>query len=155
MSQNIFAQFVFPSPKVLHFNEKRLHWASLVRVLKSIPINTYAWIYLFEIDLIWHEQDSKTLSLRSLTSPLKRLLKIKNSQNIWITHFSRCYSSKYLILPSIVMFKHASNAKWHKLIGKDINWVKMTQIDMSRVKMTQVDNNPQNLQRVILSKFDS
>ena len=25
------AQFVWPSPKVLDFNEKRLHWASVVR----------------------------------------------------------------------------------------------------------------------------
>ena len=31
MPQNLFAQFVFPSPKVLDFTEKRLHWASIVR----------------------------------------------------------------------------------------------------------------------------
>jgi hypothetical protein len=31
MSRNLSAQFVFPSPKVLDFNEKRLHWASVVR----------------------------------------------------------------------------------------------------------------------------
>ena len=30
-SQNLSAQFVCPSPKVLDFNEKRLHWASVVR----------------------------------------------------------------------------------------------------------------------------
>jgi hypothetical protein len=29
--QNLSAQFVCPSPKVLHFNEKRVHWASVVR----------------------------------------------------------------------------------------------------------------------------
>ena len=29
MPQNVSAQFVCPSPKVLHFNEKRLHWASI------------------------------------------------------------------------------------------------------------------------------
>ena len=31
MPQNLSAQFVCPSPKVLNFNEKRLHWASVVR----------------------------------------------------------------------------------------------------------------------------
>jgi hypothetical protein len=34
MPQNLSAQFVCPSPKVLDFNEKRLHWASVVRGLK-------------------------------------------------------------------------------------------------------------------------
>ena len=29
--QNVSAQFVCPSPKVLDFNEKRLRWASIVR----------------------------------------------------------------------------------------------------------------------------
>ena len=33
MPQNLFAQFVCPSPKVLDFIEKRLHWASVVCVL--------------------------------------------------------------------------------------------------------------------------
>ena len=32
MPQNLFAQIVCPSPKVWDFNEKRLHWASVVRV---------------------------------------------------------------------------------------------------------------------------
>jgi hypothetical protein len=31
MPQKIFAQFVCPSLKVLDFNEKRLHWASIVQ----------------------------------------------------------------------------------------------------------------------------
>ena len=31
MPQNLSAQFVCPSPKDLDFNEKRLHWASVVR----------------------------------------------------------------------------------------------------------------------------
>ena len=31
MSLNLSAQFVCPRPKVLDFNEKRLHWASVVR----------------------------------------------------------------------------------------------------------------------------
>jgi hypothetical protein len=30
MPKNLFAQFVCPSPKVLDFNEKRFHWASVV-----------------------------------------------------------------------------------------------------------------------------
>ena len=32
MLQNLSAQFVCPSPKVLDFNEKRLHWASVVMI---------------------------------------------------------------------------------------------------------------------------
>jgi hypothetical protein len=31
MPQNLSAQFVWPSPKVLDFNDKRLHWASVLR----------------------------------------------------------------------------------------------------------------------------
>ena len=31
MPQNLSAQFVCPSTKVLDFNEKRLHWVSVVR----------------------------------------------------------------------------------------------------------------------------
>ena len=31
MPQNLSAQFVCPSPKVLDFNEKRRHWVSVVR----------------------------------------------------------------------------------------------------------------------------
>ena len=34
MPQNLSSQFVCPSPKVLDFNEKRLHCASVVRVSK-------------------------------------------------------------------------------------------------------------------------
>ena len=34
MPQNLLAQFVYPSPKVLDFNEKRLHWESVVRAHK-------------------------------------------------------------------------------------------------------------------------
>ena len=34
MPKNLSAQFVCPSPKVLDFNEKRLHWASIVRASK-------------------------------------------------------------------------------------------------------------------------
>ena len=32
MPKNLSAQFVCPSPKFLDFNEKRLHWASVVHV---------------------------------------------------------------------------------------------------------------------------
>ena len=35
MPQNLSAQFVCPSPKVLDFNEKRLHWASVVCGLRA------------------------------------------------------------------------------------------------------------------------
>ena len=33
MPQNLLAQIVCPSPKVWDVDEKRLHWASVVRVL--------------------------------------------------------------------------------------------------------------------------
>ena len=36
MPQNLYAQFVCPSPKVWDFIEKRLHWASVVRVCKTL-----------------------------------------------------------------------------------------------------------------------
>ena len=35
MPKNLSAQFVCPSPKVLDFNEKRLHWVSVVRGLNE------------------------------------------------------------------------------------------------------------------------
>ena len=41
--QNLPAQFFCPSPKVLYFDEKRLHWASVVRVT-----NNYSMIYYFQ-----------------------------------------------------------------------------------------------------------
>ena len=39
--QNLCAQFVCPSPNVLDFNEKRLHWASIVRALQYIASNRH------------------------------------------------------------------------------------------------------------------
>ena len=41
MPQNLSAQFVCPNPKVLDFNEKRLHWASVVRFCKHGVILHY------------------------------------------------------------------------------------------------------------------
>ena len=38
MPQNLSAQFVCPSPKVWDFNEKRLHWASVLRGLKQAKL---------------------------------------------------------------------------------------------------------------------
>ena len=35
MPLNSSAQFVCPSPKVLDFNEKRLHWASVGRAIRA------------------------------------------------------------------------------------------------------------------------
>ena len=49
MPQNLSAQFVCPSPKVLEFNEKVLHWASVARGVK-LPI--FAWdIYVKSCDM--------------------------------------------------------------------------------------------------------
>ena len=36
MPQNSSAQFVCPSPKILNFIEKRLHWASAVRDIGAL-----------------------------------------------------------------------------------------------------------------------
>ena len=38
MPKNLSAQIVYPSAKVLNFNEKRLHWASVVRVTTGVEI---------------------------------------------------------------------------------------------------------------------
>ena len=51
MSQNLSAQFVCPSPKVWDFNEKMLHWASVVRVwvhtkgqlISKCPFGVIVW----------------------------------------------------------------------------------------------------------------
>ena len=40
MAQNLSAQFVCPSPKVLDFSEKRLHWTSVVCVLHTVGLKT-------------------------------------------------------------------------------------------------------------------
>ena len=39
MSRNLYAQIVCPSPKVWDFDEKRLHWASVVRELNEFKKN--------------------------------------------------------------------------------------------------------------------
>ena len=39
--QNLSAQFVFPSPKVLDFNENRLHWASVVSGTYLVKPSTF------------------------------------------------------------------------------------------------------------------
>ena len=42
MPQNLSAQIVCPSPKVWDFDEKRLHWASVVRGKKNdLILNNY------------------------------------------------------------------------------------------------------------------
>ena len=54
MPQNLFAHFVCPGPKVLDFNEKRLHWASVVRDVKcpGLRLKTTYFFYsrLLNID---------------------------------------------------------------------------------------------------------
>ena len=41
MPQNLCAQLVCPSPQVLDFNEKRLHWASVVRAFRYSKENPW------------------------------------------------------------------------------------------------------------------
>jgi hypothetical protein len=54
MPQNLSAQFVCPSPKVLNFNEKRLHWASVVRDFAD-PLKT--WVH----KVLWNRKGCATL----------------------------------------------------------------------------------------------
>jgi hypothetical protein len=44
--QNLSAQFVCTSPKVLDFNEKRLHWVSVVRGMGDTISYNYSMIYV-------------------------------------------------------------------------------------------------------------
>ena len=81
MPQNLSAQLVYPSPKALDFNEKRLHWASVVRAyylqiseypsfsvpLICRPLIKYCWLRLFlKFDLgkaIWFT-DTNSAAIR-------------------------------------------------------------------------------------------
>ena len=56
MCQNLSAQFVCPSPKVLDFIEKRLHWVSAVRrsynwIELSLVSIIQFWFFIFKFDL--------------------------------------------------------------------------------------------------------
>ena len=52
MPQNLSAQFVCPSPKVLVFNEKRLHWASVVRG-ESLLYISFTKLKTFHLNLLF------------------------------------------------------------------------------------------------------
>ena len=41
MPQNLSAQIVFLNPKVWGFNEKRLHWLSVVRDVTCVPYSMF------------------------------------------------------------------------------------------------------------------
>ena len=53
---NLSAQFVCPSPKVLNLNEKRLHWASIVREISELSFNmppkVILWMEMFKKRII-------------------------------------------------------------------------------------------------------
>ena len=52
MAHNLFAKFFCPCPKVLDFDEKRLHWASVVRDCYN-PIETYLRsVYGLDLNLV-------------------------------------------------------------------------------------------------------
>ena len=59
MSPNLSAQFVCPSPKVWDFDEKKLLWASIVRVFlqyaKSIRIAIFTMVEMKFIVHLWFE----------------------------------------------------------------------------------------------------
>ena len=44
MPQNLSAQFVCPSPKILDFNEKRLQWTSVVRGMENAKLAEFGKI---------------------------------------------------------------------------------------------------------------
>ena len=63
MLQNIIAQIVCPRPKVWDFDEKRLHWASVVRVFEDVMYvtkNTSAFFCVIP-KIIWHIFVYKTI----------------------------------------------------------------------------------------------
>ena len=54
MPQNLSAQIFCPSPKVWYFDEKRLHWASVVRGLQFAlrsKVDDILWIFI--INFLW------------------------------------------------------------------------------------------------------
>ena len=52
-----------PSPKVLHFNEKRLHWASVVRGVEQNRL--YVFVSAPEVELSGPEVDLSALFFSS------------------------------------------------------------------------------------------
>ena len=49
MSQNLSAQIVCQSPKNWDFDEKRLHWASVIRAIKTCPDVSYEALDLIPV----------------------------------------------------------------------------------------------------------
>ena len=47
LPQNLSAQFVYPSLKFLDFNEKILHWASVVRAVRHCSVMPHSQICYF------------------------------------------------------------------------------------------------------------
>ena len=62
MPQNLSAQFVFPIPKVKDFNEKRLHWASVVRG----SINKDTNLLISFVDIVTNSWSEIPISFRVL-----------------------------------------------------------------------------------------
>ena len=57
--QNLSAQFGFPSPKILDFNEKRLHWVSVVCTVRYIVVFKLVFIWF----LIQNNSNVNTLNI--------------------------------------------------------------------------------------------
>ena len=61
--QSLSVQFVCPSPKVLDFNEKRLHWASAVRAYIHSRKITYLGMYTYIVYPLYYAVVFKFISI--------------------------------------------------------------------------------------------
>ena len=87
MLQNLSAQFVCPSPKVLDFNEKRLHWAFVVHVSDH--------------------QAGQVLYLRLKRPQLPSKYMTEKTLDIWLNMYSDWIKGFYgfiLSLPFVLLF---------------------------------------------------
>ena len=115
MSQNLSAQFVCPSPKVLDFNEKRLHWVSVVRGYVNVEIRLHKRIH----PMFW--TPSLVLDCSGPHFPCGPHLQcnafsLGNSFIIWcwISHIKTIQGNNYEI---VINFFHIShNFAWYSAI---------------------------------------
>ena len=107
MSQNLSAQFVCPSPKDLDFNEKGLHWASVVRehglsfMVEITSLATDSWIgYVLWIDslFIYAWSSLKVIHNPTLSQLDKSVLKMKImgilGSSLWVQSFYKAETAQ-------------------------------------------------------------
>ena len=110
MPQNLSAQFFCPSPKFLDFNERRLHWTSIVR-------NSYRCSLWF--DEIYREAISRVfIAIRRFCEKFAIMqLECMTDQNVrvvWnLVPFNQTLlNQKWFMIYSLTFFFHCSHAGW-------------------------------------------